>query len=247
MENVASRSSECGRAVAGEAEATQRLGSCANREFPVEQDRFAEEALDGWSYADEVYPVVRRVAEFELTASKLSNAECSVSRAAEILGDRWSLLIMREAFYGIKRFDEFQKFVGLSPNILSDRLGKMVEAGVFERIPLPDHSRRFEYRLTDMGRDFFPAYLALKKWGDDWLAETAGPQVEFRHRRSGRPVEMPRLLTKGGRQLQFEDVEVVPGSGAVPFNRRRFGKATSDEIASPRSKTSSGKSRRSVV
>jgi hypothetical protein len=83
--------------------------------------------------------------------------------------------------------------------------------------------------LTKKGRDFFPTYLALKKWGDDWLAEPEGPQVVFKDRISGRPVEYPPLLSVRGEPLQLEDIEIAPGSGAVPFNRKRFGGQVAQE------------------
>jgi DNA-binding HxlR family transcriptional regulator len=156
--------------------------------------------------------------------SRLANKECSMARAMAVVGDRWSILILREAYYGVKRFDEFEYYVGIAPNILSVRLKKFVDAGIMTRVPLPEHSNRFEYVLTEKGRDFFPAYLALKKWGDDWLAEPAGPQVVFKERASGREVQYPELASTSGKPLRLEDVEVVPGSGAVPFNRRRFGR-----------------------
>jgi hypothetical protein len=98
------------------------------------------------------------------------------------------------------------------------------------RVPLPEHGGRYEYILTDKGRDFFPTYLALKKWGDDWLAELAGPQVVFRDRGSGRQIEYPRLLSARGKALQLEDVEIVAGSGAVAFNRKRFGGREQREV-----------------
>src|ERR1700745_3975369 len=97
----------------------------------------------------------------------------------EVVGDRWSILILREAYYGVTRFDEFQLYTGVASNILSTRLKKLVDFGVMKRVPLPEHSRRYEYVLTDMGSDFFVTYLALKKWGDDWLADSTGPQVVF--------------------------------------------------------------------
>src|SRR5215203_3540548 len=154
--------------------------------------------------------------------SRLANKECSMARAMEVVGDRWSILILREAYYGVKRFDEFEYYVGVAPNILSNRLKKFVDAGVTTRVPLPEHSGRYQYVLTEKGRDFFPTYLALKKWGDDWLAEPDGPQVVFRDRSSGRQIEVPALLSARGKPLQLEDLEIVPGSGAVPFNRKRF-------------------------
>jgi len=91
------------------------------------------------------------------------------------------------------------------------------------RIPLPEHCGRYEYVLTKKGRDFFPTYLALKKWGDDWLAEPEGPQVVFKDRTTGRQIEYPTSMSARGKPLQLEDIEIVPGAGAVPFNRKRFG------------------------
>ena len=155
--------------------------------------------------------------------SRLANKECSVVRAMDLVGDRWSILILREAYYGVKRFDELELYVGIAPNILSARLKKLVSAGIMKRVPLPEHSGRYEYVLTEKGRDFFPAYLALKKWGDDWLSDSAGPQVVFRDREAGRPIKYPEIRREDGEPLRLEDVEVVAGAGAVPFNRMRFG------------------------
>ena len=159
--------------------------------------------------------------------SRLANKECSMARAMEVVGDRWTILILREAYYGVTRFDEFEHYVGVAPNILSSRLKKLVDAGMMKRVPLPEHSGRFDYVLTEKGRAFFPAYLALKQWGDDWLAEPEGPQVVFRERKAGRAVVYPKLLNANGKPLRLEDVEVVPGAGAVPFNQKRFSAAAS--------------------
>jgi DNA-binding HxlR family transcriptional regulator len=162
---------------------------------------------------------------------RIANAQCSMARAMDVVGDRWSILILREAYYGTKRFDEFAFYIGVAPNILSNRLKKLVDAGVMTRVPLPEHSGRYEYVLTEKGRDFFPAYLALKKWGDDWLAEPEGPQVVFRDRSAGRAIAYPQLVNASGKPLRLEDVEVVAGSGAVPFNRKRFGTVASGSKA----------------
>ncbi len=166
-----------------------------------------------------------------MKGSRSSNKECSIARAMEVVGDRWSILLLREAFYGTRRFDDFQYYLGVAPNILSTRLKKFVDRGVMTRVPLPEHSGRYEYVLTKKGRDFFPTYLSLKKWGDDWLAEPEGPQVVFRDRASGRPIEYPAILSARGKPLQLEEVEIIPGSGAVPFNRERFGGQPLEETA----------------
>jgi DNA-binding HxlR family transcriptional regulator len=156
-------------------------------------------------------------------SGRVANAQCSMARAMAVVGDRWSILILREAYYGTRRFDEFEYYIGVAPNILSSRLKRFVDAGIMKRVPLPEHSSRYDYVLTDKGRDFFPAYLALKKWGDDWLAEPGGPQVVFRERAAGRAIEYPELLASDGKPLRLEDVEIVAGGGAVAFNRKRFG------------------------
>jgi DNA-binding HxlR family transcriptional regulator len=172
---------------------------------------------------------------------RLANKECSMARAMEVVGDRWSILILREAYYGVKRFDEFEYYVGIAPNILSARLKKFVDAGMMKRVPLAEHAGRNEYVLTEKGRDFFPAYMALKRWGDDWLAEPEGPQVVFRERAVGRNVQYPELLSASGKPLRLEDVEVVAGSGAVPFNRKRFGGAAAAPVRRASSRVSRGK------
>jgi DNA-binding HxlR family transcriptional regulator len=155
--------------------------------------------------------------------NRLANSVCSVARAMNIVGDRWSILLLREAYYGVKRFDEFGYYVGIAPNILSTRLKKLVDGGVLAKVPLAEHAGRYEYVLTEKGRDFFPAYLALKKWGDDWLAGPEGPQVIFNDRSDGNEIEYPKLLSARGKKLRVEDIEIVPGPGAVPFNKKRFG------------------------
>ena len=157
-----------------------------------------------------------------MKASRTSNSHCSIARIMDAVGDRWSLLLLREAYYGTKRFDDFQYYLQVAPNILSARLKKLIKVGILRRVPLEEHRGRYEYLLTEKGRDFFPAYLALKRWGDAWLAEPEGPQVVFRDRATRTPIELPQLVTPGGEPLQLEHVEVVAGSGAVPFNRKRF-------------------------
>lgn len=181
-----------------------------------------------------------------MTKGRAANRECSINRVMNAIGDRWSILILREAYYGTKRFAEFQTYVGAASNILTTRLNKLVAQGVMKRIPLPEHSKRFEYVLTEKGREFFPAYLALKKWGDTWLAEPKGPQVVFIDKATGREVDYGSLRSSAGKPLKPDDVKVIAGSGAVPFNQRRFGAARAEKpskraggVAAPRRKSRS--------
>src|SRR4051812_25620460 len=91
---------------------------------------------------------------------------CSVARALEVVGERWTLLILRDAFLGVRRFDDFQADLGIARNVLTDRLGRLVNAGVLEKRAYSERPPRFEYRLTDKGRDLWPVVHALARWGD---------------------------------------------------------------------------------
>src|SRR5919112_6192237 len=101
---------------------------------------------------------------------------CSVGRAMDILGERWTFLILRESFYGVRRFSDMQRNLGIARNILSSRLQTLVAAGVLERVR-SEGSERHEYRLTEMGKDLYPALVAIMRWGDEHLAGEDGPPV----------------------------------------------------------------------
>src|SRR5919112_1114607 len=91
---------------------------------------------------------------------------CSIARALEVLGDRWTLLVIRDAFLGLRRFDDFQRDLGIARNVLADRLGRLVDEGILERHAYQERPERFEYRLTEKGADLWPVLISLMKWGD---------------------------------------------------------------------------------
>jgi DNA-binding HxlR family transcriptional regulator len=143
---------------------------------------------------------------------------CPVARSMAVLGERWAILILREAFYGTTRFDAFERHLGIAPNILSARLRDLVAHGLLEKGPGP----RADYRLTEKGRDFFPAYLALKRWSDRWMAPPEGPVVVLEDRATGEEVVAPLPRAADGRPIAPEDVRVLPGPGAPPALRARL-------------------------
>jgi len=118
---------------------------------------------------------------------------CSVARALSIVGDRWTTLIIRDAFVGIRRFDDFQKNLGITRHRLADRLERLVEERVFERRAYQSKPVRYEYRLTAKGRDLYPVILMLKDWGDKWLIGPDGPPTVHRHTGCGHVIR-PRLV-----------------------------------------------------
>src|SRR5579875_583914 len=110
-----------------------------------------------------------------------ADMHCSVAQALETVGEWWTLLILRDVFLGVTRFDEIQHRLGISRNVLNQRLQGLVESGVLERVPYSDRPVRYEYRLTDKGRDLFPVLTALRQWGDKYAAP-AGPPLRMRHK-----------------------------------------------------------------
>jgi len=117
-----------------------------------------------------------------------SEVDCSIARALGVIGDRWTILIMRDAFRGIRRFDDFRTDLGIARPVLADRLKKLVEAGVMVRRQYQTHPQRFEYRLTPMGMELSPALVALMRWGDRWLNDGSPPTVLV-HEACGRELE----------------------------------------------------------
>ncbi|WP_280182051.1 winged helix-turn-helix transcriptional regulator [Nocardia farcinica] len=119
--------------------------------------------------------------------TNLARMDCSIARAAEIIGDRWTLMIVRSmfAFKGLHRFEELRAELGVARNILSDRLGLLIEHGIVEQRPYSDRPPRYEYHLTAAGKDLLPVILALLRWGDTHLMGDDGPPVILQHTECG--------------------------------------------------------------
>jgi DNA-binding HxlR family transcriptional regulator len=145
---------------------------------------------------------------------------CPVARAMAILGERWTILLLREAFAGTTRFDAFERNLGIAPNILSARLAALVRHGLLDRVP---EGGRHAYRLTDRGRDAFPLYLAIRDWGARHLSGPEGPPTLMVDRATGAAVRAPEPRRADGTLLAPEHVRILPGPGANDAIRRRFG------------------------
>lgn len=141
---------------------------------------------------------------------------CSVARALEVVGERWTLLILRDAFLGITRFDGFARKLGVAPNVLSRRLETLCEAGVLTRAPYQERPARYDYALTDRGRELFPVIMGLLHWGDE-LSE-GGPPALVRHAGCGGEVSGRTRCRRCGADVGPSDVEWLwgPGSGRPP-------------------------------
>jgi DNA-binding HxlR family transcriptional regulator len=147
---------------------------------------------------------------------------CSVARALEILGDWWTLLVVREAFLGTRRFADFEAALPISKNILSRRLTHLTKHGVFARVDAGVHGRRYEYELTPMGKDLATVMTALRQWGDRWVFGAGNEPVLVLDRRTGQPIPPVRILDDAGQPLRSRDLEIRLGPGASPRTRARY-------------------------
>jgi DNA-binding HxlR family transcriptional regulator len=141
--------------------------------------------------------------------AEIDRMSCSVARALSVLGDRWTLLVLRDCFLGARRFEHFEASLGISPHLLSTRLAKLVEHGVLERRPYRERPTRFEYRLTEKGRDLYPVIASLVRWGDRWMAGEAGPPVVLTHRTCGHPTTPTLTCSECGERLEAREVEAT--------------------------------------
>lgn len=136
---------------------------------------------------------------------------CSVARALSVLGDRWTILILRNAFMRTRRFDDFQKQLGVTRHVLADRLKKLVDAGVFEKQKYSASPARYEYRLTQKGLDLHPILMSLAAWGDKWLDEGKGVPLEYIHKPCGHKT-MPVLVCSACNEpVHPKDIQPIPG------------------------------------
>jgi DNA-binding HxlR family transcriptional regulator len=157
---------------------------------------------------------------------------CSVARALSIVGERWTLLILRDAFLGTRRFEQFQRNLGVTRHRLSERLSKLVEHGVLVKVPYHDRPLRHEYRLTRKGLALYPVMMSLARWGDDWMDKGQGAPLEYLHQKCGNKTRPVLTCSECGEPLRPE--EVTPQLGpALAEVARGLGDADADSIDLP--------------
>ena len=133
-------------------------------------------------------------------------AECGLPSALEVMGERWSFMILRASFNGIRHFEDFQSQLGIARNILSNRLARLVENGILKREPMPDDRRRVEYRLTEKGIDLLPTLVALRQWGEKYSARVQS-SLTIVDARDRKPIAPIRLHAADGRPLRYEELD----------------------------------------
>jgi DNA-binding HxlR family transcriptional regulator len=146
--------------------------------------------------------------------SELEDETCSVARTVSVIGDRWTLLILRDCFLKVRRFDAFQERLGVARPILADRLDKLVKNFVLTKVAYQERPTRYEYRLTPKGMDLYPVILSMVCWGDVHLAGKDGRPVLHRHLLCQHEFDPVLVCSECGEELKPRDVEVLPGPGA---------------------------------
>lgn len=127
---------------------------------------------------------------------EISGMPCSVARTLSVIGDRWTLLVLRDAFLRTRRFEDFQRSLGITRHLLAGRLRKLVEAGILERVRYQEKPPRDEYKLTEKGRDLYPVIVSLLRWGDRWMLDDKGPPLTLKHKTCGQTMH-PTLVCPG--------------------------------------------------
>lgn len=145
----------------------------------------------------------------------LETEACSLARTVSVIGDRWTLLILRDCFLRIRRFDDFQTRLGIGRPILADRLRKLVEAGVLEKVKYQEGPARYEYRLTRRGLDLHPIILAIVHWGDVHLSGEAGRPLLHRHETCGQIFDPVMVCSECGEPVTPQSVQVLEGPGLM--------------------------------
>jgi len=145
---------------------------------------------------------------------KQQESVCSVVRSLDLLGDRWSLLLIREVLFGTRRFDDFAAHLGIARNVLANRLAKLVAFGILVQAPLRTDGARMGYRLSAMGEDLIPVLVALMQWGDRWLHTPDTVPIRLLERGTGREIPRIALRGEGGNALGLRELDWAPGPGA---------------------------------
>jgi DNA-binding HxlR family transcriptional regulator len=141
---------------------------------------------------------------------------CTIGAAVDMIGEKWTFLVLREAFSGVRRFADMQRRTGAPRQILSDRLARLVDEGLMRKVPYREDGQRsrLEYKLTDKGMDLYPILVALMHWGDQYAAGPAGPMTTLTHRDCGEPISVQVTCAAGHPVGSAREVTMLPGPGA---------------------------------
>jgi DNA-binding HxlR family transcriptional regulator len=166
-----------------------------------------------------------------MSRTDTSQWPCTIARAADLLGDGWNLLIVRQACLGARRFEDFHDGLGIGRNVLTRHLNLLVDEGVFARVPYQDRPLRHEYRLTDKGRDIFPVLLAMAAWAERWTTGPEGTPLIFSHTRCDHDMHGEVVCSHCREIVGVREVRVRPGPGHPGSSGESLGESVGDAIS----------------
>jgi DNA-binding HxlR family transcriptional regulator len=154
-------------------------------------------------------------------AARRSIQPSSVDRTLSLFNAGWDLQVLRESFFGVRRFDDFQRNLGVSRAILAQRLRDLVDAGILARRKYQDRPERYEYVLTEKGLDLYPVFVAMMRWGDRWLSGADGPPLVLTHERCGKQTTPIMVCEHCHEPIDPREMRYAPGPGAAAAKQRR--------------------------
>lgn len=158
---------------------------------------------------------------------EIDSQVCSIARSLSIFGDRWTLLIIRDAFRRVKRFSDFQKSLGITRHRLSDRLNRLVDAEMMVKVLYDEKMSRYEYHLTEKGMDLYPVLMTVVQWGDKWVCDSDGPPIMFEHKTCGHVSSPQYACEHCAHEIRAKDMKPVLGPGVEKKLER--GELSSDD------------------
>jgi DNA-binding HxlR family transcriptional regulator len=157
-----------------------------------------------------------------VSRKRFEDMNCGIGQALEVFGDWWSLLIVRDAFFGLTRFSQFQRSLGIAKNILAKRLEHLVDHGIFEKTEAGETGGYCEYRLTPKGEALLTVLMALREWSDEWVFGRGNEPIVMTDRRTGKKIPKTKIRDARGREISRRHLRAVLGPGASDETKQRF-------------------------
>lgn len=152
---------------------------------------------------------------------RVGEMPCSIARTSAVIGDRWTVLILRNAFLRMRRFEDFQASLGMTRHLLASRLKRLVDEGILARVPYQQTPLRHEYRLTDKGKALHPVLMAFTAWGDAWMDKGAGPPLLYQHQNCGKHLRPVMVCSECREPIDVHRVTPLPGPGLAAARARK--------------------------
>jgi DNA-binding HxlR family transcriptional regulator len=157
-----------------------------------------------------------------MSRTRFGDLNCGIGQALDVVGDWWSLMIVRDAFFGARRFGDFERSLGIAKNILTARLEHLAHHGIFEKVDVGTEGSRYEYQLTEKGEALLTVLTALREWADEWVFGKGHEPVLFEERGTKKRIPKMRVLASDGRPLSRRDIRATAGPGASEETIRRL-------------------------